>query len=192
MVHRTIHKYLVVLCGFACIAAPTAAATYKIDGMHSSAVFSVKHFEVSNFYGTFAGIDGTLEYDAAKPAASSIQVSIAADSVQSRSGQRDDHIKSPDFLNAKQFPTITFKSKSVASKGDGMEVRGDLTLNGVTREISAVVTKIGEGENPRSGDAIVGFEARFTVDRTAHDMNFMVGPLGKEIGFILSLEAVKQ
>jgi len=185
-------KVIVALSCLVLLATPALAATYKIDGMHSSAVFSIKHFDVTNFYGTFNQIDGAIEYDGANVGASSIEVSIDAGSVNSRSGQRDDHIKSPDFLNAKQFPKITFKSKSVKAKGDGLEVRGDLTLNGVTKEITFVAEKTGEGTNPRSGKTIVGFEARFSVDRTAHDMNFMVGPLSKEIGFILSVEAVKQ
>jgi polyisoprenoid-binding protein YceI len=185
-------KVFVVLSCLTLLVTPAFAATYKIDGTHSSAVFSVKHFDVTNFYGTLKVVEGTIEYDGANVGASSIEVSIDAGSVSSRSGQRDEHIKSPDFLNAKQFPKITFKSKSVKAKGDRLEVRGDLTLNGVTKEITFAAEKTGEGKNPRSGATIIGFEARFTVDRTAHDMNFMVGPVSKEIGFILSVEAVKQ
>jgi polyisoprenoid-binding protein YceI len=183
---------LTLAFGLALVATPVAAASYQVDGTHSSAVFSIKHFGVSNFYGTFGEIQGTIEYDAANPGASAIQLTIAADSVRSRHSQRDDHIKSPDFLNAKQFPTVEFKSKSVSAKGDGFEVKGDLTLHGVTKEITVMVQKTGEGKHPRSGKELIGFESRFTVDRTEHDMNFMAGPLSEEIGFIIAVEAVKQ
>ena len=174
------------------LATPALAATYKIDGVHSSAVYKVTHFNVSNFYGTFNEIAGTIEYDSDNIGASSIEISINAASVDSRAGRRDNHLKSPDFLNVKQFPKITFKSKSVESKGEAMEITGELTLLGVSREITITAEITGEGKNPRSGDEMVGFEARFIVDRTAHDMNFMVGPVGKEIEFLISLEATKK
>jgi polyisoprenoid-binding protein YceI len=180
----------VVLC-LALLAVPAAAATYEIDGTHSSAVYKIKHLGVSNFYGTFGDLKGKIEWDPANVAASSIEVVIAAESVQSRNDKRDDHIKSPDFLDAKQFPTITFKSKSVKGGAGALTITGDLTLHGVTREITVTAEKTGEGKNPRSGQDMIGFEARFTVDRTTHDMNFMVGPLTKEIDFILSVEALK-
>lgn len=175
------------------VALPAAAANYKVDGAHSSAVFKIKHFGTANFYGTFNGISGSIAYDAAKPEASSINVSIKADSVSSGNGNRDDHIKSPDFLNAAQFPAISFASTSVKKvSGDKLEVTGKLTLHGVTKEITITAEKIGEGTNPRSKAEIIGFEAHFSVDRTDFDMNFMAGPLGEEIGFIVSLEAAKE
>ena len=174
------------------LATPALAATYKIDPVHSSAIFKVTHFNVSNFYGSFNEVAGTIEYDGGNVGASAIEISISAASVDSRLGQRDDHIKSPDFLNAKQFPKITFKSKSVKSKDESMEITGELTMLGVSKEITITAEITGEGKHPRSGAELVGFEARFTVDRTAHDMNFMVGPVGKEIEFLISLEATKQ
>jgi polyisoprenoid-binding protein YceI len=171
---------------------PVSAATYDIDTVHSSALFKVKHFDTAYFYGAFRTVSGTVQYDPSNPAASSIDVTIDAQSVDSRNTGRDDHLKSPDFLNAKQFPQITFKSKSVEARGDDLEVTGDLTMLGITREIQVTATKTGQGTNPRSKKDIIGFHSTFTVDRTAHDMNFMVGPLSQEISFILSLEAVKQ
>ncbi len=185
-------KKTALLLSLILLGAPALAATYKIDGGHSSAIFKIKHFDVTNFYGTFDMIEGTIEYDAADPSASKIDITIAADSVQSRLGRRDEHIKSPDFLDAKQFPTITFKSKSVSGKGDSLKITGDLTLHGVTKEISFAAEKTGEGKNPRSGADLIGFEARFTVDRTDFDMGFMVGPLSKELELLIALEAAKQ
>lgn len=167
------------------------AAEYAIDTAHSSALFKVKHLDTAYFYGMFKDVSGTVSFDPANAGAASIDVTIASASVDTRSENRDNHVKSPDFLNAKQFPTITFKSKSVKASGDRLEVTGDLTLHGVTREITVQAERTGGGTHPRSGKEIVGFHASFTVDRTAHDMNFMVGPLGPEIEFVLSIEAAK-
>ena len=175
----------------ASMALPASAATYEIDGLHSSALFKVKHFGVANFYGAFKDVSGTVDYDAVGDGLA-VQVSIAAASVDSRYGQRDDHIKSPDFLNAAEFPTISFTSTSVTPAGDGTyEVVGNLTLHGVTREIQVTAEKTGEGTNPRSGKELVGFEARFSVDRTEFGMSFMAGPLSEDVEFILALEAGK-
>lgn len=186
-------RFCLGLSSLALVAAlPAGAATWTIDTGHSSAVFKIKHFSVSNFYGMFNDLSGTLEYDAAKPAGSSIDLTIRADSVDSRNSQRDGHITSPDFLNAKQFPTITFKSKSVKETKNGLEITGDLTLLGISEEIRVEAVKTGQGINPRNQKEIVGFEARFSVDRTAFDMSYMEGPLSKEIEFILAIEAVKQ
>ena len=180
------------LAAFVLAPLAASAATYEIDGIHSSAVFKIKHFGVANFYGFFEDISGTVNYDPVAGEALAIEVAIAAASVDSRFEQRDDHIKSPDFLNAAEFPTITFKSTSVAPGADGTyEVTGDLTLHGVTREIRVTAERTGEGKHPRSGKDMVGFETLFTVDRTDFGMDFMDGPLSAEVTFLLALEATK-
>ncbi len=169
-----------------------AAATYEIDPVHSSAIFKIKHFDTSYFYGAFKEAKGTVQYDAANPGSSSIDLTITADSVDSRNANRDEHIKSPDFLNAKQFPVITFKSKSVKGTADQLEITGTLTLHGVSKDITVKATKTGTGTNPRSQKELIGFHSEFTVKRSDFDMEFMLGPLADELTFILSLEAGKQ
>ena len=180
---------LIALLAFT-VTLPATAATYKIDGAHSSVIFKVKHFDVGNFYGAFKDVSGTIDYNASGE--SSIDLTIAADSVDTRNGQRDDHVKSPDFLNAAEFPKITFKATGVKASGDSFDVTGKLTLHGVTKDVTAKVEKTGQGKNPRSGKEMVGFEARFEVDRTQFDMGFMAGPLSKEVEFIVALEAVAE
>jgi polyisoprenoid-binding protein YceI len=171
-------------------AVPASAATFEVDGVHSSAVFKIKHFGISTFYGMFGDISGAIEYDAENPDGMAVEISIAADSADTRNERRDTHVMSPDFLNAAEFPTISFKSTGVADNGDGTySVTGDLTLHGVTKEVQVTAEKIGEGPHPRSGQQMIGFESRFTIDRTDYDMDFMAGPLSEEIEFILSLEA---
>lgn len=173
-----------------CLVLPVAATTYSVDPVHSSALFKIKHYGASNFYGMFKSVTGTVDYDPANPEASKVAVRIDAATVDTRAENRDTHVKSPDFLDVKQFPTIEFKSKKVmALGGDRFEIVGDLTLHGVTREITAAAEKVGEGKNPRNGKSLIGFEARFTVDRTEFDMAFMAGPLSKEVEFVLSVEA---
>ncbi|MDH3404588.1 MAG: YceI family protein [Acidobacteriota bacterium] len=173
-------------------ALPAAAATYEVDPVHSSAIFKVKHFGVANFYGAFREVSGRIEYDPESPEGLAVEVTIAAASVDSRNGQRDDHLKSQDFLNVVEFPTISFRSTRVAPAGDDRyEVTGDLTLHGVTREIQVTAEKTGEGKHPRSGRDLVGFEARFAVDRTDFGMTFMAGPLSEQVEIILALEAGK-
>ncbi len=185
-------RILILLAAFVAITLPAGAATYTIDGAHSTALFKVKHFDVANFYGMFNEVEGSIDFDPEKPAEAKINVTIKADSVDSRNTSRDDHIKSPDFLNAKQFPTITFKSTGVKPLGgDRFEVTGTLTLHGVTKELSVIAEKTGSGKNPRNGKDMVGFETRFKVDRTEYDMGFMAGPLSAGVEFTLALEAAK-
>ena len=192
MIQHLKRPIALLITGAALTAGAASAADYAIDGAHSSAIFRIKHFNTANFYGAFKDVSGSLTYDAANPGASSIQVEIKAESVDSRISGRDDHIKSPDFLNAKEFPTITFQSTKVTAKGDDLEVTGNLKMLGRSQEITFTAVKTGEGTNPRSQKEIIGFEAQFTVDRTQHGMTNMVGPLSKEIGFILAIEAAKQ
>jgi polyisoprenoid-binding protein YceI len=118
------------------VSASLSAATWQIDPSHSSAHFAVRHLMVSNVRGEFSGVKGTVEYDAADPSKSVVDVTIDATTVNSRESKRDDHLKSPDFLDVAKFPTMTFKSKKVEPAGQGkLKVTGDLTLRGVTREV---------------------------------------------------------
>jgi len=182
---------LLLLLGlFALAPSAAAAGTYTIDPMHSSAFFKARHFGASHVYGAFWEVTGTLVYDADDEAASSIEISIATASIDSNNERRDGHIQSPDFLDAKQFPEIRFASSAVKPLGDNQfEITGDLTLHGVTQEITITAVKVGQAAHPRSGEQLIGFETRFTVDRTDFDMEFMVGPLSAEIEIILSFEA---
>src|SRR5262245_22434708 len=172
-------------------AAP-AAKTYKIDPVHSSALFRIKHNNASYFHGRFTDIAGTFAYDEANPAGSSVEVTIKAESVWTGAGKRDQHLKSPDFFNAEEFPALAFKSKGV-KKGSGkeeLEVTGDLTIHGVTKPLTAKVTHTGTAQG--QGGEVAGFETVFTIKRTDFDMKNMVGMLGDEVQITISLEGGKQ
>jgi polyisoprenoid-binding protein YceI len=168
-----------------------AADTYKIDPIHSSVVFSTKHVGVTDFYGDFKDISGTVTFDAADPAKSSVEVTVPVESVDTRNEKRDQHLKSPDFFNAKQFPTLSFKSTKVEASGNTYKVTGDFTLHGVTKPLTVEFKKGGEGKGMQ-GETRGGGEARFTIKRSDFGMSFMPAAIGDEVAIILSLEGVKQ
>jgi polyisoprenoid-binding protein YceI len=166
-----------------------AADTFKIDPVESSVVFSVT-YGVSNFYGRFNDVSGTVVLDKADPSKSSVELTIPGESVDTHNEKRDQHLKSPDFFNAKQFPVMTFKSKKVESSGDTYNVTGDFTLHGVTKPLTLEIKKGGEAKE--EGEIRGGGETRFTIKRSDHGMKFMQGPVGDEINIVVSLEGVKQ
>jgi polyisoprenoid-binding protein YceI len=165
--------------------------TFKIDPVHSSVIFSIKHNGITEFYGGFKQISGTVMFDSADPSKSSVDLTVPVESVDTRNEKRDQHLKSPDFFNAGQFPTITFKSNKVEAAGDIYKVSGDLTLHGVTRPVTAEFKKGAESKGQK-GEVKGGGEARFTIKRSDFDMKFMVGPLADEVNIIASLEGAKQ
>jgi polyisoprenoid-binding protein YceI len=133
----------------AALAVPALAADYSIDSAHSSAQFSVRHLMVSNVRGEFTKVTGTVSYDDAKPEAIVVNASIDVNTVNTREPQRDTHLKSADFFDAAKYPTITFKSTGAKKVSGGLEVRGDLTIHGVTKSVVLHVTELsGEMKDP--------------------------------------------
>jgi polyisoprenoid-binding protein YceI len=170
-------------------AMPASAQTYQIDPVHSSLLFRVKHMDTAYVYGMFTSMKGTVVVDEANPARSSINIEVDANSVYTHNEQRDNHLRSPDFFNTRQFPTITFKSTQVRRiNANTVQVRGDLTIRGVTRPITASVTLTGKGKNPQGKD-IIGFETTFTIRRSEFGIRYGLPGLGDEVQVTLSIEA---
>ena len=168
---------------------PASAAEYEVDGGHSSLVFKVRHKNASNVYGLIGGIEGSLTYDAKNTAANAVTMSAKSGSINTLQEGRDDHLKGPDFFNAREFPTISFKSTSWEKNGNGSyKVTGDLTLLGVKKSITAKVTHVATNEDGEDG-ALIGFEAAFTIDRTDFGMTYGTGGVGSEVSIIVSIEA---
>lgn len=178
-----------VLCSAAFVA--NAADNFKIDPVHSSVLFSIKHLGVTDFYAVFKDVSGTVSFDKADPSKSSVELTVPVESIDSRNPKRDQHLKSPDFFNAKQFPTLSFKSKKVEGSADVYKVTGDFTLHGVTKPITIEFKKGPEGKG-MEGEIRGGGETRFQIKRSDYGMNFMQGALGDEVNIILSVEGVKQ
>jgi len=117
--------------------------TYQIDSQHAGAHFKVRHMMISYVKGEFGHITGTVEFDPSNLAACWIEASIEAATVSTREPQRDEHLKSSDFLNVKRYPAITFRSTKVVSQGkDRYGVAGDLTIRGVTRAVNLYVDSV--------------------------------------------------
>ena len=173
------------------LAGARAADKYTVDTVHSAIGFKVKHLGVSNARGRFNAFTGSVTIDDADLAKSAIELEVKSDSVDTGNGKRDQHIKNADFLNAKEFPTIKFASKSV-KKGDGgkYEVTGDLTLHGTTKSVTVTVEKTGAGKGP--GGEIVGYETTFTLRRSDHGMKGMIPAIGDEVEITVSIEAGKK
>lgn len=168
--------------------APTLAEpTYTIDPVHSSVVFRIKHANAAWFWGSFGKVEGEFTLDAA---AGNVSVRIDAESINTRNEARDKHLKSPDFFDVKQFPTITFTGTKVTKVKDSeFKVDGELDLHGVKKPLSVTVTRTGEGQ--MKGKTVAGWETEFTVKRSEFGMKYGVaeGGLGDEVKVIMNLEA---
>ncbi len=173
--------------------------TYTIDPAHSVADFKVRHLMVSNVRGEFSGVSGTVQYDPENLANSKLEAKIDATTLQTRDAQRDAHLKSADFLDVEKFPTITFVSKKVVKNGhDEYKITGDLTIHGVTREVTLDV----EGPTPEVkdpwGTARTGASAKTKINRKdfglVWNMALETGGVlvGDDVHIQIDLELMKQ
>ena len=171
--------------------------TFNLDKNHSQVGFKVRHF-VSKVGGRFGDYEGTVNIDRAKPEASSVEITIKTDSINTDNAQRDGHLKSPDFFDAAKFPTITFKSTKIVAKGNNAyDVTGDFTLHGVTKSIVVPVSFLGFIKDPRGGEK-AGFEGTTTINRKDYgiiwNQNLDAGGavLGDDVTVDLNFEANKK
>ncbi|MFL6447050.1 MAG: YceI family protein [Bryobacteraceae bacterium] len=141
--------------------------TYKIDPTHSSASFVVRHMMITKVRGSFSGLEGTIEYDPQNPMDARVEAVIHTSKINTLDENRDAHLKSADFLDAEQFPTITFKSKKVQATGEGeWKLTGDLTVHGITKEVVLHVEgPTAEGKDP-FGNVRVGASATTKIKRS--------------------------
>jgi polyisoprenoid-binding protein YceI len=168
-----------------------AADTFKVDPVHSFVLFSVQHLGIANTYGRFDDISGIVVFDKDNPSKSSVELSVQVESLDTHNSIRDRSVKSPDFFDAKQFPTMTFKSTKVEGSGDTFKVSGDLTIHGVTKPLTVDFRKGGEGKGV-FGEMRGGGETHFTIRRSDFGMNFQQGAVGDEVNITLSLEGIKK
>jgi polyisoprenoid-binding protein YceI len=138
---------------------------YDIDTAHSSVHFSIRHLMIANIRGTFNKVSGSVTYDPANPGASSVEVAVDVDSVNTRDPKRDGHLKTPDFFDVANHPTITFKSKRISSTGGSYYVIGDLTIKGNTKEITLHVDAVSDEMKDPWGNMRRGAAATTTINR---------------------------
>lgn len=168
------------------------ADSYKIDPVHSSAVFKIKHLNIAPVYGRFNDISGSVELNPNKLSDSSVDITIKTMSVDTNNKKRDDHLRSPDFFNARQFPTMSFKSTKIEPlKDNQFKVHGNFTMHGVTKPISFLFLKTGEGKDPW-GNMRMGGEAIFTINRMDYGVAYMPDGLSHNVKIMVAFEGVKQ
>ena len=171
--------------------AQAAGTTYKIDDVHSCALFRVHHLGAGQFWGRFNAVSGSMTFDqSGQP--TGFDVSIATESVDTAEPKLDAHLKSPDFFNTKEFPAMTFKSESVSKKSDGtLEVTGSLSMHGVAKTITAALEVTGVADTGMGARA--GIEAVFTVKHSDFGMKYGVekGTLGDQVRVVVSLEGIR-
>jgi polyisoprenoid-binding protein YceI len=139
---------------------------WQIDASHSSANFSVRHMMIAKVHGGFEKISGQLELDAANPSHSNLEVSIDASSINTRDAQRDAHLKSADFFDVEKFPNITFKSKRIErTGGESLRLTGDLTIHGITKEVSLNVEGPSAEMKDPFGNVRIGASAETRINR---------------------------
>ena len=169
-----------------------AAETYKLDPAHTSVVFRVKYVGVTYVYGRFNGPTGSFVFDESSPSKSSIEMQVNAKDVDTAVEKRDNHLKSPDFFNAGEYPLVSFKSTSVKKLNqDTYEVSGNLTLLGQSRSLSVKAQGTGSGKDPW-GNFRRGFETSFTIKRSDFGMNFMLGGVSDEVVITVSVSGIRQ
>ena len=168
-----------------------AADDYTLDAAHAGVNFRISHLGLSWVYGRFNKFSGNLTIDPDDPAKSAFALTINTDSVDTNNPQRDGHLRSPDFFNVKQFPTISFKSTAVKAIEGGYEVTGDFTLHGVTRSISFPLKGGKTAEFPK-GVQRIGYTTELGLKRSEFGMDKFKDALGDEVQIAVSFEAVKK
>ncbi|WP_437318158.1 YceI family protein [Sorangium sp. So ce385] len=179
-------------------AIPSQAARWTIDASHSSVSFSVRHMMISNVRGEFAGVAGEVTYDPRRPEASKVSATIDAASIHTREDKRDEHLRSADFFDVEAHPTITFVSRSVRRRGEGLDIVGDLTIRGVSREVTLAVSELSGEHGDPYGNRRLGATATTKIRRSDFGMSFNAvletgGVLvGDEVSITLDIQLIKQ
>jgi polyisoprenoid-binding protein YceI len=172
-------------------------AQWQLDPTHSSAEFAVRHMMISTVRGGFKNVTGMIDFDPENPAAARVEATIQVNEMTSTGvADRDNHLKSPDFLDAANYPTITFKSTKVEPTGENTaRVTGDLTIRGVTRSVVLDAEFLGVVTSPW-GNKAAGFHATTRINREEFGLTWNVAIesggvlVGKDINISLDVEAV--
>ena len=184
---------LILLSALALAASATAQVTsYKIDPAHSSAQFSVRHLGVSTVRGAFMKVSGEAKYDPSDPTKGSLDATIDATSVDTRVEMRDNDLRSPNFLDVQKYPSITFHSKQTKSAGTGkLQITGDLTIHGVTKEVTLDVDGPSAEVKDPWGNMRIGASATTKISRKDFGVNGAPGVVGDELTITIDAELTR-
>lgn len=165
---------------------------FDVDGQHQFVMFKISHLGYSWLYGRFNEFDGNFTYDAENPEQSKVSVTVQTDSIDTNHAERDKHLRSDDFLDVDQYPEATFESTRIEKTGEKTaKVHGDLTLHGVTREVTLDMEQIGYGDDPWGGYRM-GFAGSTDIRLADFGIDYDLGPASETLELILSIEGVKQ
>lgn len=186
-------KSLLVVSMLAMLGSAQASENYKIDPAHTFPNFKINHLGFSTMHGRFEKTSGELNIDWAKKTGS-VDIAIDAGSVSTGFKKRDEHLMSPDFLNAAEFPEITYKSTKVKINDDNTAtVEGNLTILGVSKPVTLNVARIHCAEHPmRKGTHVCGFDAEGKIKRSDFGVNYALPAIGDEMMLNIEVEAVRQ
>lgn len=172
------------------------AQQWNIDQVHTNFYFDIKH-TFSTVRGQFMGFTGDVFFDPNNPAKSKFDFVIKVDSVDTKVGKRDTHLRSPDFFDAAKYPVMTFKSSRVSQAGENKyKVEGTLTIKDVSKDIALEFVYHGQKENPlKKGEIVAGLDTKLTIDRLAYHVGdgkfYKMGVVGKDVDVLFTLELLR-
>lgn len=172
------------------------AYEWKIDPAHSEIRFKIKHI-YSTTSGNFSKFKGNVFFNPVDPAKSRFDFSVKVDSIDTHIGKRDSHLRSPDFFNAKKYPTMTFRSSRITHKGGNKyTLEGKLTVKDVSRDIQVEFIYWGQKQSPFNNNLLVaGFDCRFRIDRMDYHVGkgklLKMGALDRYVDISITLEATR-
>lgn len=188
-----------IVSAFVLAAGLLPAANYSIDSAHSAAQFKVRHLMVSNVRGDFSKLAGHLEFDPKNPANSKVDATIDVTTVTTREPDRDKHLKSPDFFDADKFPQMIFKSKKFIPAGpNAFKVLGDLTIRGVTKEVTFNVDGVTPETKGMMGETRIGAQVTGKINRKDFGVSWNKTldsgglAVGDEVEITLDIEAIRK
>jgi polyisoprenoid-binding protein YceI len=185
-------RTVLTLSVVASVGSASRADDYVIDAVHSGVTFQISHMGVSYIPGRFNEFSGNFTIDTSDPAKSSFSLTIKTESVDTNNSKRDEHLRAPDFFNAKQFPTITFASTAVKAVQGGYEVTGDLTMHGETRPITFSLKGGKTAEFPPKVIRTGFTSPQIVIKRTDFGVGKPMPILGDDVYIAVSFEGTKK
>lgn len=171
------------------VGSTAAAESYNVDAVHTSVYFKIMHLDIAPMYGRFNEIEGKYTLGDSP----SFRFTVPATSVDTNNQARDNHLRSADFFNVAEFPTITFESTAAEplEEAEGYRLTGNLTLHSETRQITVDLVKTGEGSGMQ-GEHRTGFHTTFTINRADFGMNELLNAVGDEVTLMISIEGIRE
>ena len=191
-------KKILLILFFLSVLSPIQALAqqWDIDPVHTNFYFDIKH-TYATVRGQFMEFTGDVYFDPDNPGKSRFDFVIKVDSIDTKVGKRDTHLRSPDFFDAGKYPLITFKSAKVSHAVDNRYlVEGTLTIKDVSRDLALEFTYHGQKENPlKAGEIVAGLDASLTIDRLEYHVGdgkfYNMGVVGKDVDLLMTLELLR-